>query len=149
MILMTAKIHVLHPQAAPLSGFLRVGHTGHRKLEALHAAGRFPYRRVVFDAAHITQRFRQLDDLSSVPETRRVEHFLLRHVDPAVRSARLGARLRIADEKVAKAMNDVKLRLVCLRDALADLQAKEGTPSRSRSPVFRGGVHSISAVLGR
>src|SRR5258708_3361849 len=56
MTLMTAKIHVLHPHSAPLSGFLRVGHTGHRKLEALHAAGRFPYRRVVFDAAHIGEQ---------------------------------------------------------------------------------------------
>jgi len=44
---MIAKIHVLHPHTPPLSGFLRVGHTGHRKLEALQAAGRFPYRRVV------------------------------------------------------------------------------------------------------
>lgn len=53
---MTAKIHVLHPWTESLSGFLRVGHTGHRKLEALHAAGRFPYRRVVFDAAHIDEQ---------------------------------------------------------------------------------------------
>jgi hypothetical protein len=97
----------------------------------------------------ITQRFRQLDDLSGVPETRRAEHFLLRHIDPAVRSARLGARLKIADEKVAKLVNDVKSRLVRLRDALADLQATEGSPSRSRSPDFRGGTSPVSAVLGR
>jgi hypothetical protein len=37
---------------------------------------------------------------------------LLRHVDPAIRSARLGDRPRIEDEKVAKAMSDVKSRLV-------------------------------------
>jgi hypothetical protein len=97
----------------------------------------------------ITQRFRQLDDLSGVPEARRAEHFLLRHVDPAVRSARLGARLKIADAKVAEAINDVKSRLVRLRDALADLQATEGTPSRSRFSGFRGGVSPVSAVLGR
>jgi hypothetical protein len=97
----------------------------------------------------ITQRFRQIDDLASVPEARRVEHFLLRHVDPAVRSARLGAHLKIANEKVEKAMSEVKSRLVRLRDALADLQATEGTPSRSRSPAFRGGAHSISAALER
>src|ERR1700693_1415524 len=95
----------------------------------------------------ITQRFRQLDDLSGVPETRRAEHFLLRHIDPAVRSARLGARLRIADEKVAKLVNDVKWRLVRLRDAWAALQATEGSPSRSRSPDFRGGTSPVSAVL--
>jgi hypothetical protein len=97
----------------------------------------------------ITQRSRQLDDLSSVPESRRAEHFLLRHLDPAVRSARLGARLKIEDEKVAKVMTNVKARLVRLRDALADLQARDGTASRSRSPAFRGGGHSISAVSGR
>jgi hypothetical protein len=97
----------------------------------------------------ITQRFRQIDDLAGVPEARRAEHFLLRHVDPAVRSARLGAHLKLADEKVEMAMNNVKSRLVRLRDALGDLQATEGTPSRSRSPAFRGGAHSSRAVLGQ
>jgi hypothetical protein len=53
---MAATIHVLHPNSAPIAGFLRVGHTGQRKLEALHAAGRFPYRRVVFDAAHLNEQ---------------------------------------------------------------------------------------------
>ena len=60
MILMTANIHILHTRAEPVSGFLRIGHTGHR-----------------------------------------------------------------------------------------DLQATEGSPSRSRPPAFRGGALSISAVLGR
>lgn len=36
---MAAEIHVLHPNSVPLAGFLRVGHTGHRKLEDLRAAG--------------------------------------------------------------------------------------------------------------
>jgi hypothetical protein len=129
---MAAQIHVLRPRVPPLGGFLRVGHTGYRKLEALQVAGRFPYRRVVFDAAHIGE-----------------QHFLLRHLDPAVRSARFGARLKIVDEKVAKAVGDVKASLVRLRDALADLQATEGAPSRSRSPHFRGGTTPVSAVLGR
>src|SRR5260221_6034423 len=53
---MAATLHFLHPVAAPLAAFLRVGHTGHRKLEALHAAGRFPYQRVVFDAAHFDEQ---------------------------------------------------------------------------------------------
>jgi hypothetical protein len=96
----------------------------------------------------IMQRTRQLDDLSNVPELRRAEHFLLRHVDPAVRSARLGSRLKIDDEKVAKVMDESKSRLIRLRDALADLQATEGTPSRSRSLKFRVGGPTISAVLG-
>jgi hypothetical protein len=53
---MAATVHHLHPPSPPLAGFLRVGHTGQRKLEALLAAGRFPYRRVVFDAAHLAQQ---------------------------------------------------------------------------------------------
>src|SRR5215211_6800816 len=100
-------------------------------------------------AHFITQRYRQLDDLSSVPEMRRADHFLLRHLDPAVRSARYAARLRISDEKVADAIDAVKSRLVRLRDALADVHAKEETPTRSRAPGFRGGARKVSAVLGR
>ncbi len=96
----------------------------------------------------IIQRIRQLDDISSVPELRREEHFLLRHVDPAVRSARFGSRLKISDEKVLEAVKRAKIRLVRLRHSLADLQAKEGAVARSRSPAFRGGRSSISAVLG-
>ena len=46
-----------HPKPAPPAGFLRVGHTGQNKLAALHAAGRFPHRRVVFEAAHIDEQF--------------------------------------------------------------------------------------------
>jgi hypothetical protein len=38
----------------------------------------------------ITQRSRQLTDLSNVPELRRAEHLLLRHLDTAVRAARFG-----------------------------------------------------------
>jgi hypothetical protein len=53
---MAATVHVLHPNSAPIAGFLRIGHTGQRKLEALHAAGRLPYRRVVFDAAHLAEQ---------------------------------------------------------------------------------------------
>lgn len=49
----TTNVHVLHPAAPQLAAFLRVGHTGQQKLEALHAANRLSYKRVVFDAAHV------------------------------------------------------------------------------------------------
>ena len=49
---MTATLHVLHSKGQTIGGFLRVGHTGHRKLEALIAASRLRFRRFVFDAAH-------------------------------------------------------------------------------------------------
>ena len=35
-----SNVHILHPTSPPLAGYLRVGHTSHHKLEALHAADR-------------------------------------------------------------------------------------------------------------
>jgi hypothetical protein len=43
---MLATVHVLHPQPTVLGGYLRVGHTGHRRLEALHAAGTLKFNRL-------------------------------------------------------------------------------------------------------
>jgi len=106
----------------------------------------------MIESAHahfLTQRHRQLDDLSSVPEARRAEHFLLRHLDPAIRSARHAARLKIEDEQVKAAVGDAKMRLVRLRDALADLQETGEAETRSRAISFRGSAKAISAVLGR
>jgi len=53
---MAATVHLLHSRPAPIGSFLRVGHTGHRKLEALIAASRLRFRRFVFDAAHIEEQ---------------------------------------------------------------------------------------------
>ena len=100
-------------------------------------------------AHFLTQRHRQIEDLSNTPELRRSEHFLLHHLDPAVRSARHGAKPKIPNEKVAKAVDDAKIRMIRLRDALADLESRGQPDTRSRSPVFRGGARGISAVLGR
>jgi hypothetical protein len=106
----------------------------------------------MIESAHahfLTQRHRQLDDLSGVPEARRAEHFLLRHLDPAIRSARHAARLKIADEQVMGAVGEAKVRLVRLRDALADLNETGGAETRSRAVGFRGGAKAVSAVLGQ
>lgn len=53
---MSATVHVLHPKLPSISGFLRVGHTGHRKLEELIAANRIRFQRFVFDAAHLEEQ---------------------------------------------------------------------------------------------
>lgn len=85
-------------------------------------------------------RHRQLDDLPGVPEARRAEHFLLRRLDPAIRSARYAARLTISDKKGSKAVVKAKVRLVRLRDALADLhemRAAELARVRSASEAAR------------
>jgi hypothetical protein len=153
---MAATIHHLHPPSPPLAGLLRVGHTGQRKLEALHAEGRFSCRRVVFDdmmenphARFITQRSRQLDNLSVVPDARRVEHFLLQLLEPAVRSARLGAKLKIADDNTRRLVGDARKRLVALREGLDDLDSRGGIATRSATVAFRGGGGAVAAILGR
>ncbi len=53
---MAATVHVLYPEDSVIAGYLRVGHTGHRKLWELHAAGRLNFNRFVFDAAHIDEQ---------------------------------------------------------------------------------------------
>ena len=100
-------------------------------------------------AHFLTQRARQLNDLSDVPEAKRAEHFLLQRLDPAVRSARFAMGLKIADEKVVDDIKKVENRLVRLRDALADLQSVGNVETRSRAVAFRGGAKTISALLGR
>jgi hypothetical protein len=100
-------------------------------------------------AHFITQRSRQLDNLSVVPDARRAEHFLLQQLEPAVRSARLGARLKIADDDVRRLVDDARRRLASLRDALDDLDSGGGVTTRSTPVTFRGGGGAIAAVLGR
>lgn len=100
-------------------------------------------------AHFLMQRSRQIDDLSSVPEARRVDHFLLRHLDPAVRSARAAVKFKITDEQVLKSVTEAKARLIRIRDALGDLQARGAPETRSQALNFRGGTRPISAVLGR
>ena len=64
----------------------------------------------------------------------------IRHteLDPAVRSARRGARLRIPDEKVAKIVINARARLVRLRDSLGALHDSQGTVTRAQPIAFRG-----------
>jgi hypothetical protein len=100
-------------------------------------------------AHFITQRSRQLDNLSVVPAARRTEHFLLQQLEPAVRSARLGARLKIADDDTRRLVDDARKRLVSLRDALDDLDSGGGIAARSPAVAFRGGGGVVAAMLGR
>ena len=61
---MTATIHQFHT-VSPIGHFLRLGHTGHRKLEDLHASGRLGFDRVVADAAYVDTQMELLDSLRS------------------------------------------------------------------------------------
>ena len=49
----------LHGQPEPITQFLRVGFSGHRRLEQLLSAGQLPLARIVIDAA----AFRRQTDL--------------------------------------------------------------------------------------
>ena len=131
---MAATLHVLRPQTPPLAGFLRVGHTGHRKLPDLQAAGRFPFRRVVFDATHLGEQIDLLRQLKADG----CEIVL----DPNFAEMATVGRF-------VGSTNEAKVRLERLRDALADLREKEKCDTRSRSVKSRGGAKAMSAVLGR
>lgn len=73
----------------------------------------------------------------------------MRHLEPAVRSARLGARLKILDDDTRQLVDDARKRLVLLRDALDDLESQGGIATRSLPVPFRGGGGAIAAILGR
>jgi hypothetical protein len=60
---MVASVHVLHANPPEIGSFLRIGHTGHRKLEALLAANCLYFRRFVFDAAHIAEQIELVKSL--------------------------------------------------------------------------------------
>ena len=64
-------------------------------------------------------------------------------------TARHAVRLKITDEQVMAAVGEAKVRLVRLRDALADLQETGSADTRSRVVGFRGGAKAVSVVLGR
>lgn len=94
------------------------------------------------------QRSNQIKQLSEIPETRRAEHFLLHVLDPAVRSARLAARLKFGDEDMSKLVLEAKKRLINLRDPLGDLHANSSAVTRSLAPRFRGENKKSQSVAG-
>lgn len=58
-----ANVIPLHPRPSSVGLFIRLGHTGHRKLETLLAAGRISIDRAVVDAAHLVEQRDLLDAL--------------------------------------------------------------------------------------
>lgn len=96
----------------------------------------------------VIQRSLQIKNLSDVPEARRAEHFLLHHLDPAVRSARLVSRLKIGNDDVTKLIVETKKRLINLRDPLGDLHSTSASSTRSATPKFRGENQSSQSAVG-
>jgi len=66
-----AQIYDLHADSK-VASYIRLGHTGYRKLEDLHAAGRLPIKRAIIEAKNIDI---QSDLLSSLRKSN-VEIFL-------------------------------------------------------------------------
>ena len=60
-----SNVYPLYQDANQISHILRVGHTGHRVFEDLHAAGRMPFRHAVFDAGHSQRQHDLISALGS------------------------------------------------------------------------------------
>jgi hypothetical protein len=90
----------------------------------------------------------QIEQISRVPDERREEDFLLRHIGPALRTARALARLDYGDEKTTKTILDEKKRLTLMNDVFADMLVDSGNRTRSVAPLFRGNTNSL-VILGR
>lgn len=96
---MSATIHKLHP-VPPIGHFLRLGHTGYRKIEDLHASGRLTIDRVARAALRlnikdkkllekISRNSRKADDMRRVlEELSLTDHNLTRSRAPTKRAGR-------------------------------------------------------------
>jgi hypothetical protein len=62
---MAATVRFLHPPAHAIAHYIRLGHTGHRMLETLHASGRLPIARAVVDPAYVGDQSDLLDAFHS------------------------------------------------------------------------------------
>jgi hypothetical protein len=89
-------------------------------------------------AHFLTQRNKQLRDLSQVPEGRRIERFLDDHLTAADRMARQAAKLRTGNDAIDSALARASIRLDRMRSVLEDLYRTIGDEySRSASPQRR------------
>lgn len=100
-------------------------------------------------AHFLTQRHRQISDLSKVAEGRRVEHFLNYHLAAADRIARQAAKLNTGDDAMAKVLQRATLRLDRMRSVLEDLHRTIGSDaSRSASLRRRGDAAGAAGEFG-
>jgi hypothetical protein len=96
----------------------------------------------------LKSRAAQIEQISRVPDDRREADFQLKHIGPALRTARALARLDYGDEKTLKTILDEKKRLTLMNDVLADMLVDSGNRTRSEAPLFRGNTNSL-VILGR
>jgi hypothetical protein len=101
------------------------------------------------DAHFLRKRSDQIADLSGVPDHRRGQHFVERHLDRAVEAARQIARCEIVDDKLAETVGGAKIRLTRLRDAIVQHLEETSGATHSRPARFRGDTSKVGAVLRR
>jgi hypothetical protein len=85
----------------------------------------------------LTQRRKQISDLSKVAEGRRVEHFLNYHLAAADRIARQAAKLNTGEDAMTKALQGASLRLDRMRSVLEDLHRTIGNDAPRARPLRR------------
>ena len=89
-------------------------------------------------AHFLKQRAKQLQEISSIPEQRRADRFLLEHLAAADRSARQAAKIQPGDEHLSRALKSASIRLDKLRMVLDDLYRTLGDEGpRSAAPAHR------------
>lgn len=99
-------------------------------------------------AHYLRQRFNQVRALSRVPENRRQQHFLEKHLVGAERIARQAAKLKVADEGLADALLRNSERLERMQEVLESLSTTIVSETRSASPRRRKSPSS-GAAAGR
>jgi len=86
---------------------------------------------------YLIQRSKQMQALSSIPDARRIEHFLDQDLANANRTARKAARIRTNDEALREVLVRSSERLERISAVLAELQNTVGDGPRSFSPQRR------------
>lgn len=96
-------------------------------------------------ANYLYQRNKQVQALSSVPELRRIQHFLDHYLTDANRIARKAARIRTSDEPLRETLLRSSERLERMSAVLENLKLTIGDAPRSAAPRRRLGLLPDSA----
>lgn len=100
-------------------------------------------------AHYLRQRHRQVEELSRVPESRRAQHFLEKQLAPVEKSARQAAKLKVADEALAKSLQKISEHLEKKHAVLEALHAAMPDAAHSRAPARRQGLPSGATMRKR
>jgi len=100
-------------------------------------------------AHYLRQRARQIEELSSVPEARRSQHFLEKELAAAERVARSAAKLKVSDEGLSALLQRSSDRLEKMHAVLNALDGTIAGQPRALVPPRRQGRRANAASHGR